>query len=99
MHNRAEIVIRQADHDRTLDIGMRRQGPLHFGRENIGTARHDHVGAAIGDVEIAVRVEPAEISQRLVTVCGAAALRADISVGRALTARRHGEDLPDFAGR
>src|SRR5262245_39931847 len=58
------VRILKADHGDVRDIRMRGQGRLDFADEDIGPARHDHVGPAIDDVEKALFIQPAEIADR-----------------------------------
>ena len=75
------------------------EGRLDLRRIDVRAARHDHVAATVGEVEVAVLVDAPEVAERLPAVPRRARLRADVAVGRALAAGRHHVDLADLAHR
>src|ERR1700677_802237 len=78
---------------------MGEQRRLDFGRPYVDAAGDDEVGPAVGEIEITVGVEMADVADRFPTIHGRAPLRADVAIARAGTARRHREDFTLLAGR
>ena len=84
----AHVRIRQADHRATQHVGQAFDDRLDLGGIDVDPADQDHVGAAVGNVEIAVRVDPAHVAET-VGVVRDPGFRTDIGVARA--------DAPDLA--
>ena len=59
----AKILVGQPDYDRFCHCRMGKQSRFDFGRIDVPPARKDQVGAAVGDIEVAVPVQPAEIAE------------------------------------
>src|SRR5690606_6220833 len=73
VHLLAPLLAGDADDDGLLHVRMRVQGFLHFPGIDVAAAGDDHLLLAVGDVEEAVLVEPADV---------AAALPDAVAVGR-----------------
>src|SRR5450830_2658 len=61
LHLLAEILVRYTDDSNVLHKGMLQQYVLGLLRIDIDAAGNDHVGEAIRSVEVAVRIQPADI--------------------------------------
>ena len=66
----AEVLVGQADDDRRADAGVALERRFDLSRVDVLAACHDEVGAPVGDVEVAVVVEPAEVADRRPAVPG-----------------------------
>ena len=69
------------------------------GRVHIGAPDQNHVGAPVGEIEIAVRVEIADVAQRLPAALQRARFSADIAVRRRQIRISLHVNFADFAGR
>jgi hypothetical protein len=63
-HRLAELVVRHAEHRDVGDRGVSREHALDLGRVDVGAARDDEVGAAVGDEQIPLVVETTEVPGR-----------------------------------
>ena len=97
----SEVGVRDADHQAGQHRRMFGQRVLDLGRVDVAAADGEHVDPAVGQIQVALVVEPAQIAQGVpgpirvrAGPCGA----ADIAVGGPTAGRRAHEDLPDHAG-
>ena len=60
----AEVRDRHPEHRDVLDVRVREQDPLDLGRIDVHPAGDDQVGGAIGDVDVAVVIDPADLTER-----------------------------------
>jgi len=58
----APAVVRNAEDSGVDDVGMGEQRGLDLGRIHVDPARDHHVGAPVGDEEVAVGIEPAHVA-------------------------------------
>ena len=95
----AELVVRDAEHGDVGDLRVRDQHVLGLLRVDVDAARDDHVGLAVGQVEVAVLVEVADVADRrpAVLVARVGGLVGRVVVGEARAAL--GPDRADLAGR
>ncbi len=70
----AEVLVGHADDRRVEDLGVRDQQVLGLLRVDVHAARDDHVRLAVGQVEVAVGVDVADVADRRRGAAGAAAL-------------------------
>ena len=98
----SEVLMRDADHQAGQHRRMFGQRVLDLGRVHVAAADGEHVDPAVGQIQVALVVEPAQIAQGVpgpfwvrAGACGA----ADIAVGGPTARCRAHEDLPDHAGR
>ena len=91
--------MRQTDDHARAHRRVRIECRFDLGRVHVPPAAENHVGAAVRDVEVAVRVEPPEITHRLPAVRRPPPLGTAVREGRAGTRGRQHVDLPDFARR
>jgi hypothetical protein len=59
----AEVLVRHADHQTGQHCGMLGQGVLDLGGIDVAPADGEHVHPAVGQVQVALLVEPAQIAQ------------------------------------
>lgn len=60
----AELVVRDAEHRRVDEAGMHRQEVLRLLRVDVHPAGDDHERRAIGEIQVAVAVDVAHVSER-----------------------------------
>ena len=63
MRHLAEIIVRYADHQTGQHRGVFGQCVLDLGRVDVATTYGEHVHSPIGEIEIALLVEPAEVAE------------------------------------
>ena len=63
LHRFAHFGIGNAEHRDVSDFGMQRQGVFGFLRVDVDAARNDHEGGAIGEEQIAVVIDMADIAK------------------------------------
>lgn len=66
------------------DAGARGDRGLDLGRIDVGAAAQHHVGETVAEIEIAVRIQPADVAERLPAITAALGLGAEIVVGGVL---------------
>src|SRR4051812_16934900 len=81
VHATAPLRVAEADDHDIGDAGVLGERALHLGGEDVGPAADDEVDATIGDVEVAVLVEVAEVAGRAETVVGGRQQRRAAEVG------------------
>ena len=69
-HDLAPLVVGHADHADVADRGMAEQHRLDLGRIDVHAAGDDEVGAAVGEEEVAVVVDVADVAEREVVAAG-----------------------------
>src|SRR3546814_4539955 len=100
MQAAAPVGIGQAQHHRVGNARMLQDRRLDLGRKHIDAARFHHVGPAVGDVEVAVFVQPAEIADGYEAVGGSTGrLATPIFEADAVSGKGTKENLADLAGR
>ena len=99
VHALPEFRIGQADDDAGAHLGMFGHRGLDFGRIDVGAAAQNHVGEAVAEIEIAFRIEPADVAEQFPAVGAALRLGAEIVIGAAGAVIGQEIDLAGLAGR
>ncbi|MGY4483569.1 hypothetical protein ACVWWR_002760 [Bradyrhizobium sp. LM3.2] len=84
MYALAQFRIGQSHHHAGAHAGALRDRGLDLGRIDVGTAAQHHVGKAVTEIEVAFRVQPADIAERFPAVRAALRLGAEIVIGGVL---------------
>jgi len=71
---------------------------LQLGEIHIGTARDDHVVLPVGEVEVPVLVQGAEVADGLPVIIGGHRRGADVAIGAAVVLVASHPNLSDLAG-
>src|SRR6478672_11748628 len=90
---RAEFGMRQAHDDARHDVRVLGKRRLDFCGIDVRAAAENHVGAAVAEVEVSIRIDPPDVAQRFPSAFDALWLRADVVVGRAGAALWQEEDF------
>src|SRR3954454_6089383 len=99
VHALAQFRIRQSHHHAGAHAGALGDGGFDFGRIDVGAAAQHHVGEAVTEIEVAFRIQPADIAERFPAVGAALRLGAEIVIGGILAVIVEEIDLAGLARR
>src|SRR3954471_18011591 len=74
-------------------------GCLALGRIDVGAPAQDHVGEAVAEIEVALRIQPADVAERFPAVGAALRLGAEVVIGGVLAVIVEEVDLAGLARR
>ena len=94
----AQVGVGQADHYAAFDAGKGVDRRLDLGGIDVGPAGHDHVHPTVGQEQIAVFIDMAQVAQRF-EIAARADVGPQIPIGRSLTSVRKEVDFPDRSSR
>ena len=98
VRNLAEILVRNADHQTRQHRRMFGQRVLDLGRVDVAPAHGEHVDPTVGQIQVALLVEPAQVAKGVPAVTGSRGA-ADVAVGRSAAGTGTHVDLPDHTRR